>query len=147
MNTDQQASPLIDVTNINEKVYLLIKQNIIKFVYPPGHNLNITELKETLGVSPTPIKDALFKLAGEGLVVIYPRRGTYVKDITAEDIHEIIQTRLILETAVIGGGLGAVGGVGSQCRRRGAEDPRRQALSRRTGSPGSFCPCAGGDAG
>ncbi|MHB8771286.1 MAG: GntR family transcriptional regulator [Syntrophales bacterium] len=102
MHTDNAVSQLIDVTNINEKVYQLIKQNIIKFVYPPGHNLNITELKETLGVSPTPIKDALFKLAGEGLVVIYPRRGTYVKDITAEDIHEIIQTRVILETAVIG---------------------------------------------
>lgn len=102
MNRENATSPLIDVTNINEKVYQLIKQNIIGFVYPPGHNLNIGELKETLGVSPTPIKDALFKLAGEGLVVIYPRKGTYVKDITAEDIHEIIQTRLIIETAVIG---------------------------------------------
>jgi DNA-binding GntR family transcriptional regulator len=101
MSADNLTSQLIDVTNINEKVYQLIKQNIIKFIYPPGHNLNITELKDALGVSPTPIKDALFKLAGEGLVVIYPRKGTYVKDITGEDIHEIIQTRLILETAVV----------------------------------------------
>ena len=101
MSVDNVTSQLIDVTNINEKVYQLIKQNIIKFIYPPGHNLNITELKDALGVSPTPIKDALFKLAGEGLVVIYPRKGTYVKDITAEDIHEIIQTRLILETAIV----------------------------------------------
>jgi GntR family transcriptional regulator, rspAB operon transcriptional repressor len=101
MCADNVTSQLIDVTNINEKVYQLIKQNIIKFIYPPGHNLNINELKDALGVSPTPIKDALFKLAGEGLVVIYPRKGTYVKDVTGEDIHEIIQTRLILETAVV----------------------------------------------
>ncbi len=101
MGTDNVTSQLIDVTNINEKVYQLIKQNIIKFIYPPGHNLNITELKDALGVSPTPIKDALFRLAGEGLVVIYPRKGTYVKDVTDEDIHEIIQTRIILETAVV----------------------------------------------
>lgn len=101
MSTDNVTSQLIDVTNINEKVYQLIKQNIIKFIYPPGHNLNINELKDALGVSPTPIKDALFRLAGEGLVVIYPRKGTYVKDVTDEDIHEIIQTRIILETAVV----------------------------------------------
>ena len=93
MSADNVTSQLIDVTNINEKVYQLIKQNIIKFIYPPGHNLNITELKDALGVSPTPIKDALFRLAGEGLVVIYPRKGTYVKDVTDEDIHEIIQTQ------------------------------------------------------
>jgi DNA-binding GntR family transcriptional regulator len=101
MGPDRVNSQLIDVTNINEKVYQLIKQNIITFIYPPGHNLNINELKDALGVSPTPIKDALFRLAGEGLVVIYPRRGTYVKDVTDQDIHEIIQTRLILETAVV----------------------------------------------
>jgi DNA-binding GntR family transcriptional regulator len=101
MNADNVTSQLIDITNINEKVYQLIKQNIIKFIYPPGHNMNINELKAALGVSPTPIKDALFRLAGEGLVVIYPRKGTYVKDVTDEDIHEIIQTRIILETAVV----------------------------------------------
>ena len=98
---EKDISQHIDVTNINEKVYQLIKQNIIKFIYPPGHNLNINELKDVLGVSPTPIKDALFRLAGEGLVVIYPRKGTYVKHVTDEDFHEIIQTRLILETAVV----------------------------------------------
>jgi GntR family transcriptional regulator, rspAB operon transcriptional repressor len=103
MVTDNGTSQLIDVTNINEKVYQLIKQHIISFVYPPGHNLNINELKETLGVSPTPIKDALFKLAGEGLVVIYPRKGTYVKNVNDDDIREIIQIRIILETAVIAG--------------------------------------------
>lgn len=100
MDVDQ-ANLLMDITNINEKVYQRIKQNIIKFIYPPGHNLNINEVKDLLGVSPTPIKDALFKLAGEGLVVIYPRKGTYVRDITDEDFREIIQTRLILETAAV----------------------------------------------
>ncbi len=45
--------------------------------------------------------DALFRLAGEGLIDITSRTGTYVKNITEADIHEILQTRLILETAVI----------------------------------------------
>lgn len=98
---DVDKNLLMDKTNVNEKVYHRIKQNITKFIYPPGHNLNINELKDLLGVSPTPIKDALFKLAGEGLVVIYPRKGTYVKDITDKDFREIIQVRLILETAAV----------------------------------------------
>jgi len=97
----EQQSTLIDVTNINEKVYSYIKNNIINYNYPPGYNLNLGQLSEMLGVSPTPIKDALFRLAGEGLVEIVPRKGIYVKDVTLEDIHEILQTRVILETAAV----------------------------------------------
>jgi len=92
---------IIDVTNINEKVYDYIKKNITTFHFPSGYKLNIKQLSETLGVSHTPIKDALFRLAGEGLIDITSRTGTYVKSITEADIHEILQTRLILETAVI----------------------------------------------
>jgi len=92
---------IIDVTNINEKVYDYIKKNITTFNFPSGYKLNIKQLSETLGVSQTPIKDALFRLAGEGLIDITSRTGTYVKSITEADIHEILQTRLILETAVI----------------------------------------------
>ncbi len=97
----EEHSTLIDVSNINEKVYSYIKTNIMNFNYPPGYNLNLNQLSEKLGVSHTPIKDALFKLAGEGLVEIAPRKGTYVKDVTQDDIHEILQTRLILETAAV----------------------------------------------
>jgi DNA-binding GntR family transcriptional regulator len=97
----EEQTTLIDVSNINEKVYNFIKANIINYNYPPGYNLNLGQLSELLGVSPTPIKDALFKLAGEGLVEIAPRKGTYVKDVTLEDIHEILKVRIILETAAV----------------------------------------------
>jgi DNA-binding GntR family transcriptional regulator len=92
---------IIDVTNINEKVYDYIKKNITTFHFPSGYKLNIRQLSEDLGVSHTPIKDALFRLAGEGLIDITSRTGTYVKSITEADIQEILQTRLILETAAI----------------------------------------------
>jgi DNA-binding GntR family transcriptional regulator len=98
----EEQNMLIDVSNINEKVYNYIKTNIINYNYPPGYNLNLNQLSEMLGVSHTPIKDALFRLAGEGLVEIAPRKGTYVKDVTLEDIHEILQVRLILETEAVG---------------------------------------------
>ena len=98
---EKSAPSIIDVTNINEKVYNYIKNNIASLVFPAGYKLNIKQLSKTLGVSHTPIKDALFRLAGEGLIEITSRTGTYVKSITEADIHEILQTRLILETAVI----------------------------------------------
>jgi len=101
MEENSTAPSIIDVTNINEKVYDFIKKNITTFNFPSGYKLNIKQLSETLGVSHTPIKDALFRLAGEGLIDITSRTGTYVKSITEADIHEILQTRLILETAVI----------------------------------------------
>ena len=97
----EEQNTLIDVSNINEKVYNYIKTNIINYNYPPGYNLNLNQLSEMLGVSHTPIKDSLFRLAGEGLVEIAPRKGTYVKDVTLEDIHEILKVRIILETAAV----------------------------------------------
>ena len=95
------TSSIIDVTNINEKIYDYIKKNISNQHFPSGYKLNIRQLSETLGVSYTPIKDALFRLAGEGLIEITSRTGTYVKSITETDIQEILQIRIILETTVI----------------------------------------------
>ena len=99
---DTAASfPSIDLASLNEKIYDVIKQRIINADYPPGCKLNVGEISRALGVSHTPVKDALFRLAGEDLIEISSRTGTYVKNITEADIHEIIRTRIILETAAI----------------------------------------------
>ncbi len=92
---------LVDITNINEKIYSLIKGRITHFEYPPGYPLNIRKLQVEFGVSNSPIKDALFRLAGEGLVEITSRKGTYVKDISVEDLYEIEETRVILEVGAV----------------------------------------------
>ena len=78
-------------------MHCLFKQNIFNLTYPPGSQINYNELQETLGISNTPIKDALIKLAGEGLVEINARRGTYVKNVSMQDIEEIFETRMMLE--------------------------------------------------
>jgi len=61
--------------NINEKVYQLIKQNIIKFIYPPGHNLNISETQGRTGGQSDPDQGRPVQTRGEGLVVIYSSEG------------------------------------------------------------------------
>ena len=93
--------PLVDVTNVNEKIYNYIKQNIISSNFPSGSRLNVKELGAALGVSSTPIKDALFRLSGEGLVEISSRSGTYVRSINQRDIHEILQVRMFLEKEAV----------------------------------------------
>ena len=96
-----EKKSLIDITNINEKVYALIRNRIIYIEYAPGEKINTRKLQEELGVSQTPIKDALLRLAGEGMVEISSRRGTFVKDVTARDIFEIEGIRIVLETAAV----------------------------------------------
>ena len=98
---DQKKAP-IDITNINEKIYSLIKGRITHFEYPPGYPLNIRRLQAEFGVSNSPIKDALFRLAGEGLVKITSRKGTFVKDVSERDLYEIEETRAILEVGAVG---------------------------------------------
>jgi DNA-binding GntR family transcriptional regulator len=102
MADSDEKKNLIDITNINEKIYNLIKGRITKFEYPPGFQMNIRRLQDELGVSNSPIKDALFRLAGEGLVEITSRKGTFVKDISERDIYDIEEVRIILETGAAG---------------------------------------------
>ncbi len=92
---------VIDITNINEKIYDLIKKRITRFEYPPGHRISIRKLQEELGVSNSPIKDSLFRLAGEGMVEITSRKGTFVKHISKKELREIEEVRKILETGAM----------------------------------------------
>lgn len=93
--------PMIDTTNINEKAYDFIKRRIIRLTYAPGDKIDVKRLQTELAISQTPIKDALYRLAGEGMVEISSRRGSYVKDVTERDLVELLQTRIILETAAV----------------------------------------------
>ena len=64
---------------------------------PPGERLMEIPLAEELGVSRTPIREAIRKLEQEGFVVMIPRRGTYVADITLKDINQVFEIRSSLE--------------------------------------------------
>ena len=59
--------------------------------------MDIKELAEKLGVSRTPVKDAINRLASEGLVELKPRRGTFVAELSARDVAETFEVRLALE--------------------------------------------------
>lgn len=77
--------------------YDSLRQAIMSQVFLPGERLNVRDLARDLGVSPTPAKHALGRLASEGLVEIRPRRGTFVTDIRPEDVAETFDLRIALE--------------------------------------------------
>ena len=82
-----------------EEVYQHLKHGIITCALPPGQVLYEGELAEHLGVSKTPIREALTRLQQEGLVKFLPRKGYLVTTLTLRDIQEIFEIRLILERA------------------------------------------------
>lgn len=83
--------PLREV--VSETLRKAIKDGVLK----PGERLMEIQLAEELGVSRTPIREAIRKLELEGFVVMVPRRGTYVADISLKDIAQVFEIRSALE--------------------------------------------------
>ena len=68
----------------------------------PGERLMELQLADELGVSRTPIREAVRELEAEGFVVMIPRRGTYVADISLKDISQVFEIRTALEELAAG---------------------------------------------
>jgi len=81
-------------------VYLTLKNAIQFLELKPGSSINEANLVEELGVSRTPIREALIRLADDMLVEIYPQKGTYVAKINLTLAKEMAYMRHILETEV-----------------------------------------------
>jgi DNA-binding GntR family transcriptional regulator len=84
-------------TDLTEQTYDVLKEMVLKRQLEPGHRISVEEIAHGLGVSRTPVTDALKRLAVEGLVEIQPRRGTFVTELTARDVSELFDIRLIFE--------------------------------------------------
>lgn len=82
---------------LSEKAYHLIKEKIITLELEPLSVIDEQALMEDLGLGRTPIREALHRLAAEGLVIIAPRRGMFVADISITDLQKIFEVRMLLE--------------------------------------------------
>jgi DNA-binding GntR family transcriptional regulator len=82
---------------LNKKVFLMLKDAIIKGDLKPGEKLAEEEIAKKLDISRTPVREALHKLAALGFVKIYPNQGIFVNQISIEDLKEVVQIRAILE--------------------------------------------------
>jgi DNA-binding GntR family transcriptional regulator len=84
-----------------EQAYELIKKAIFECKFLPGQVLNEIELAEWLGISRTPLREALAALEKDGFVNIIPNRGAFVCDITPTEVEEILDVREVLEVFAI----------------------------------------------
>ncbi|OQY23367.1 MAG: hypothetical protein B6I34_04710 [Anaerolineaceae bacterium 4572_32.1] len=82
---------------LSEKAYHLIKHKIVTLELAPLSVIDPKALGEELGVGRTPVREALHRLAGEGLVMVVPRRGTFVAEISITDLQKIFEMRMALE--------------------------------------------------
>ena len=87
---------------LRELVCETIRQAIVDGVFSPGERLMEIQLADEMGVSRTPVREAIRKLELEGFVVMIPRRGTYVADISIKDINEVYEIRTSLEVLAAG---------------------------------------------
>ena len=83
--------------SLRSKVFTQIQNNILNGLYQPGDNLIETKLSEELGVSRTPVREALRQLELEGLVQSIPNKGAIVKGISTQDIEDIYTIRMLIE--------------------------------------------------
>jgi len=81
----------------SDSVFEALRQGILSRAFQPGSRLDVKALADQLGVSPTPVKDALNRLAVEGLVDIRPRNGTFVAEFEPQDVAETFEIRRALE--------------------------------------------------
>lgn len=83
--------------SLSNRVFQKIRDNILNGVYKEQDELRENTIGKELGVSRTPVREALRQLELEGLVTIVPNKGAYVTGITAKDVRDIYTVRSLLE--------------------------------------------------
>jgi DNA-binding GntR family transcriptional regulator len=91
----QERAPL--VRNASAAATELIREAIVDGRLPPGRRLKEEELARELGISRTPVREALLVLQTEGLVDAAPNRGAVVRSHDADDLEDLYQLRALLE--------------------------------------------------
>ena len=97
----KETNMIVDTSSLNEKIYQLLRDRIVFGDYAPGSRVEVKKLKEELNVSPQPVKEAIFRLAGEGFITIFPRKGTYVREANLKDLIDMVEARTFYETSAI----------------------------------------------
>lgn len=95
-----QADPDAGVSAAR-RVYLQLRQRIVEMTLVPGTRIVERDIAEELGISRTPVHEAVQRLADEGLIDVVPRSGTFVARIPLDALEEAMLVRNALEAAII----------------------------------------------
>ena len=92
-----QLPKVAEPVSLKDKAYNAIKSAILSLKLKPGDPLVESDLAQQLGISKTPVRDALLELEREGFVTKILFKGTYVSEVTLKDVGEVFQVRAVLE--------------------------------------------------
>ncbi|MCT4566187.1 MAG: GntR family transcriptional regulator [Maledivibacter sp.] len=96
----ESKSNKLEISNykpLREIVFEYLRNSILSGELEPGERLMELQLAQQLGVSRTPIREAIRKLELEGFVEMLPRKGAYVADVSIKDILDVLEVRMFLE--------------------------------------------------
>ena len=92
---------VLDIRSLRQQIYEYLQKEIQAGRLVPGSFIKLNEISEHLGVSKTPLRDAIIQMECEGFVSILPRRGVLLKKLTIEEIKDILEILGALESATI----------------------------------------------
>ncbi len=92
---------ILDITSLREQVYRYIRREITSGKRIPGSCINLKDISSQLGISTTPLRDAIIRLECEGFVTILPRRGILVNKLTLKDIQDLVEVCGLIESSII----------------------------------------------
>ena len=90
-------APRLAIASVVDQVYSAIRARIMDGTLQRGARIHQEDLADELGVSRTPVREALRRLAAEGLVEMRTNRGARVADVGGDDMHAAYQARLVIE--------------------------------------------------
>ncbi|MGE4354032.1 MAG: GntR family transcriptional regulator [Oscillospiraceae bacterium] len=90
-------NPEIINSTIQEQVYQIIRRDVINRVFREGEQLKEAELAKRFNVSRSPVREALHRLAGDGILTIIPNRGIFVRELTEKYVVDALDLRCMLE--------------------------------------------------
>jgi DNA-binding GntR family transcriptional regulator len=92
---------LVSRSTLADNAYSELRESIVSAAFKPGERLIEARLADELGVSRGTVRDALRRLAADGLVEVLPHRGAVVKDMSIEELVDISNVRVGIETSAI----------------------------------------------
>ena len=84
-----------------DRAYAYTRERILDGEYAQGRLIGEGEVSEAVGVSRTPVREAFLRLEAEGVLRLYPKRGALVVPISAADVEDVMETRLLIERFAI----------------------------------------------
>ncbi|MCS4502457.1 hypothetical protein KBTX_03437 [wastewater metagenome] len=88
-------------TTLSDRAYDWLKRDIIRGVWQPGSRLAVKQLSDHYGIGASPIREALARLVGEGLVLVFGQRGFRVPPIDLDDLWDVTNTRVLIENEAL----------------------------------------------